>query len=130
MSALPTTRLASAARRGWTPFSTLGLALTFLMVGAALLLAVLATAVRFRRGAGIEREQIKWFVAANTATVILLLWVTVDPALDITWFDAVALASLALPPIAVGIAILRYRLYEIDRLIARTVSWALVTGTS
>ena len=111
------------------PVSTLGLALTFLMVGAALLLAVLATAVRFRRGAGIEREQIKWFVAANTATVILLLVVTVDPALDITWFDAVAIASLALPPIAVGIAILRYRLYDIDRLIARTVSWALVTGT-
>ena len=112
------------------PVSTLGLALTFLMVGAALLLAVLATAVRFRRGTGIEREQIKWFVAANTATVILLLVVTVDPALDITWFDAIALSSLALPPIAVGIAILRYRLYEIDRIICRTVSWAVVTGVA
>ena len=49
--------------------------------------------------------------------------------MDITWFDAVAIASLALPPIAVGIAVLRYHLYDIDRLIARTVSWALVTGT-
>ncbi len=111
------------------PVSMLGLSLTFLMVGAALLLAVLATVVRFRRGTGIQREQIKWFVAANAATVTLLLVIMIDPALDITWFDAVGIASLALPPIAVGIAILRYRLYDIDRLIARTVSWALVTGT-
>ena len=110
------------------PVSTLGRALSFLMVAAALLLAILATVVRFRRGAGVEREQIKWFVAANAATVILLLVVIADPALDITWFDAVAISSLALPPIAVGIAILRYRLFEIDRLIARTVSWAVVTG--
>ena len=72
------------------PVSTLGLALTSLMVGAALFLAVVATAVRFRRGGGIEREQIKWFVAANAATVMLLLVVLVDPALDMTWFDAVA----------------------------------------
>ena len=105
-----------------------GLALTFLMVGAAMLLAVMATAVRFRRGAGIEREQIKWFVAANTATVILLLVVTVDPALDITWFDAVASPASRCPRLR-SIAILRYRLYDIDRLIARTVSWALVTGS-
>ena len=111
------------------PVSTIGLGLTFLMLAAALFLAVAATVVRFRRGGRGDREQIKWFVAANAVTVALLLVITVDPALDVTWFDAIGIASIALPPIAVGIAILRYRLYDIDRLIARTVSWALVTGT-
>lgn len=110
------------------PVSTLGWALSSLTVAAALFLAVVATVVRFRRGGSVEREQIKWFVVANAATVTLLLVVMADPALDVTWFDAVAIASLSLPPLAVGLAILRYRLFEIDRLIARTVSWTVVTG--
>ena len=110
------------------PVSAIGFALSLLMVAAALLLAVVATVVRFRRGGRVEREQIKWFVAANAVTVALLLVVMADPALDVTWFDAVAIASLSLPPLAVGVAIMRYRLFEIDRLIARTVSWGIVTG--
>ena len=47
---------------------------------------------------------------------------------DPTILDLLAVACFLLPPIAVGVAILRYRLFEIDRLIARTVSWAVVTG--
>ena len=97
------------------PVATIGTTLAFLTLAAALLFAVVATVVRFRRGGRVEREQIKWFVAANTATVALLLVILVDPALDVTWIAAVGIASLALPPIAVGIAILRYRLYDIDR---------------
>ena len=110
------------------PVSTVGWGLSSLLVAVALFLAVVATVVRFRRGGRVEREQIKWFVIANAATVTLLLVVLADPALDVTWFDAIAIGSLALPPLAVGIAIMRYRLFEIDRLIARTVSWAVVTG--
>jgi hypothetical protein len=45
-----------------------------------------------------------------------------------TIFDVLAVASLSLPAIAVGVAILRYHLFEIDRIISRTLSWAVVTG--
>jgi hypothetical protein len=45
-----------------------------------------------------------------------------------TIFDVLAVASLSLPALAVGVAILRYHLFEIDRIISRTLSWALLTG--
>jgi DNA integrity scanning protein DisA with diadenylate cyclase activity len=51
-----------------------------------------------------------------------------DRATSPTIFDVLGPFSLSLPPIAVGVAILRYRLYEIDRIISRTISYALVTG--
>ena len=102
----------------------------------AFLLAVAAVIVRFRRSKGIERAQLKWFVAAIFAVATFLTLGFADGGLDVglaagtspTFFDVLAVASLSLPPIAVGVAILRYRLFEIDRIISRTLSWALVTG--
>jgi hypothetical protein len=93
----------------------------------ALLLAIAAVIVRFRRSRGVERAQLKWFVAATVATGTFLLLSDADGSTQ-TIFDLIAPWSLSLPPIAVGIAILRYRLYGIDRLISRTVSWAIVTA--
>ena len=110
------------------PVSTVGATLAALTIPAALCLAVAAVIVRYRRASPIEREQLKWFLAANAATLILIMAATADAGADTTWIDVAGVASLSLPPIAVGIAIMRYRLYEIDRLISRTVSWAVVTG--
>jgi hypothetical protein len=110
------------------PVSTIGGTLSALTLPAALLLAVAAVAVRFRRAGHVEREQLKWFLAANAVVVTLLLLITSDPAPDTTWLDVLGMASLSLPPIAVGIAIMRYRLFEIDRIISRTIGWAVVTG--
>jgi hypothetical protein len=95
----------------------------------ALLLAVAAVLARIRRSVGVERAQLKWFVAANIAvgafwTLSLAGVARPNP----TIFDVLAAGSLSLPPIAVGVAILRYRLFEIDRIISRTLSWAAVTG--
>jgi len=115
---------------------TIGLALTFASLPVALLLAVAAVILRLRRSEGIERAQLKWFVAAVFAVGTFLTLGFTDGGLDVglaagtspTIFDALAVLSLSLPAIAVGVAILRYRLFEIDRIISRTVSWALVTG--
>jgi hypothetical protein len=121
---------------GSEAFWTVGLTLFYASLPVALLLAVAAVIVRFRRSDGIERAQLKWFVAAMFAVGTLVMLGFADGGLDIglaagtnpTIFDVLAVASLSLPAIAVGVAILRYRLFEIDRIISRTLSWAVLTG--
>jgi hypothetical protein len=101
-------------------------------VGTALSLIVAvagaaALVVRFRRSTGTERQQIKWF--ANAAVVeVAVIFVTSGVRLPPP-FDALA-AVIAAPliPISVGVAILRFRLYDIDRIISRTVSYGAVTA--
>jgi hypothetical protein len=108
--------------------SRLATSLLAIAVPCSLLLALAGVAVRFRRSRGVERQQLKWFVAAFVAVVVFVLLAIADGATEPTLFDLLFVWSLALPPIAVGIAVLRYRLYEIDRIISRTLGWALVTG--
>jgi hypothetical protein len=85
---------------------------------------------RFRGATGDLRQQLKWFVAASVllaATVVagpLGLWTPWNGNL---WLVVWAL-GLSLLVAATGIAILRYRLYEIDRLISRTLAYTIVTG--
>jgi hypothetical protein len=120
--------------RGFTgsePIWLLGETLAAAALPVTVLLGFAAVIVRFRRSDAVERAQLKWFVAANVAVGALMVLSFADDALKApapTIFDLLAASSLSLPPIAIGIAILRYRLFEIDRLIARTVSWGVVTG--
>jgi MFS family permease len=120
--------------RGFTgsePLWSFGITLSAATLPFTLLMGFAAVMVRFRRSGTVERAQLKWFVAANIAVGALLMLSFADDALKApspTIVDILAAASLSLPPIAIGIAILRYRLFEIDRLIARTVSWGVVTG--
>ena len=85
--------------------------------------AIAALVVRFRRSRGIERQQLKWFTyAAALAPLSFLAYEVARPI----WPVLLAL-TLPLVPISVGIAILRYRLYEIDRIINRTLVYGLLT---
>lgn len=85
--------------------------------------------LRLRRSVGVERQQMKWFLAvasvAAMAIVVSIITVT-GPVSDTAWI--VALLAIGCLPLAVGIAILRYRLYEIDRLVSRTISYAVITA--
>jgi hypothetical protein len=86
--------------------------------------AIAALVVRFRRSRGIERQQLKWFsYAAALAPLPFLVYEVVPSA-----FELLLALILPLVPISVGIAILRYRLYEIDRIINRTLVYGLLTA--
>ena len=76
--------------------------------------------VRFRRSQGVERQQLKWFTYAGA--LVLLAPLTNSLLGNISYVLVIAL------PVAVGIAILRYRLYDIDRLINRTLVYGLLTA--
>ena len=91
-------------------------------------LAALASFVlRFRRAHDVERQQLKWFgfAAALTIGCLLVSIGTTGPFSDAAWI-ATMLALGALPA-AITLAMLRYRLWEIDRIVSRTIAYTLVT---
>jgi hypothetical protein len=94
----------------------------------ALVAAAASLVVRFRRARGIERQQLRWVALATV--VLALLAVAVVVALALGRFDLAALAGslcVVILPAAVGAAVLRYRLYELDRIVSRTVAYGLLT---
>ena len=94
--------------------------------------AVAAVWVRFRRGDPVQRQQVKWLLAvAGVATIAFpsaLAFGSSESFVSLAFWLVAFLAYLALP-VAIGIAVLRYRLYEIDRIISRTIGYAVVTVT-
>jgi hypothetical protein len=106
------------------------------MAGGALAIASLI--VRYRRAAPIERQQLKWFAAVaivtgvgGAANILTSSPESAAPTGALATVNAVSgfviYAGLALLPVAIAIAVLRYRLYEIDRLISRTIRWVILT---
>jgi hypothetical protein len=97
----------------------------FLLMAAALVVAVAAMVVRFARSSGEERLQLKWFAAAA-----VLVLVTASVSVPANSAVASALSSMALLSLfaAIAVAVLKYRLYNIDRIISRTLAYAIVTG--
>jgi hypothetical protein len=105
----------------------LGFVPYLLMLGCGLA-CLAALLLRFRRTRGIERQQLKWLLFACAVTIAI--FVVVQPNTSSTWELGLL---LALPfflsvPVAAGVAILRYRLYEIDRIINRTLVYGLLTA--
>jgi signal transduction histidine kinase len=125
--ALTTVGLLVNASRLWAdPFGATGtpgippplLAVLIILVPSALVVSVAAVVVRFVRSRGEERLQLKWFAAAS-----LLVAVTFIPSFLTNWVVAAVLSSLAFLClwVAIGIAVLKYRLYEIDIVISKAV---------
>jgi hypothetical protein len=80
--------------------------------------------VRFRRARGKQRQQLKWLAYAVAVLVVTI-------AISETAFPAaavVALAAVAFIPVAIGLAILRHQLFDIDRIINRTLVYGLLTA--
>jgi hypothetical protein len=92
------------------------------------LVAMSSLVVRFRGAGPVERRQLTWFMYVAILNGVLLLVDSVGPGLPDRAGTAVSAAGFALLPIAVGAAMLRYRLFEIDRIVSRTVSYGLLTA--
>jgi hypothetical protein len=120
-----------------SPWAVRGAAARYLLLGARVwvlvmfvfgLAAVWALLLRYRRAGPVERQQLTWFLdAALLAVPVLVL-----NALGLMPWRPLAVvlqgASLALFPAAVAVAVLRYRLYDLDRIMSRTVTYGLLTG--
>lgn len=91
---------------------------------AAVAGAISAVVIRFRRGDRRSRQQLKWFVGALVGSVAMI--VVADWLRDLQ--AVIVPAGLALPPVAITIAILRHQLFDIDRVLSRTIVYATVTG--
>ena len=133
--ALSTAAVMAGAAREWAhPSASFGQlvsppVLAAMVIGflAALVVSGSAIVVRFARSTGEERLQLKWFAAAAVlvvATFIALILTNSNSAV------AAILNNLALLclNVAIAIAVLKYRLYEIDRIISRTLAYTIVTG--
>ncbi|MDQ3591237.1 MAG: hypothetical protein M3392_13510 [Actinomycetota bacterium] len=97
----------------------------FLLLPLCFVLSALSMVVRFRRSAGEERQQLKWFAAAAVLLGACFPFVFVVPSRLVQ--DLVTLLFAGLP-MAIGVAILRYRLYDIDLLINRALVYGPLTA--
>jgi hypothetical protein len=99
-------------------------AVGFTLLAVSLVASLVAMVVRLRRAGSPTREQIKWFLYAGVMSLLAFL---VESLSGVPVQTGAAVAGFAIP-VAVAIAVLRYHLYDIDRLIRRTLVYGLLSG--
>lgn len=94
----------------------------------SLLAAGVCVVLRFRASRGVQRQQMRW-VAAGAAVPVAALTLGIPGALQLLpgTISNVVLGNIVYPAIAIAVAVLRYRLWDLDRLISRTVTYAVIT---
>jgi hypothetical protein len=90
---------------------------------ASLVLAVLEVASRYGRADPVVRAQIRWVAAAGAVPMVIVPFIFVAEWMWSLWY-----VSTMLLPLAIGVALLRYRLFDIDRIVGRTIAYAIVTA--
>ncbi|HTX28885.1 MAG TPA: hypothetical protein VME19_17925 [Streptosporangiaceae bacterium] len=107
----------------------------FAAVGVFLAAALVLLAVRYRAGSQLLRQQVKWLGLIGVVFVIAIVLIVIGTAaghsgdwLVTTAYNVGEITGLLGVPVAMTIAILKYRLYDMDRLISRTLAYAVVTG--
>lgn len=112
---------------GIDPFFALLDAVGPIVFGIGLVGAIAGARSRYRHGTEIERRQLRWFGASLVVVGILVstVFVPVPRLADNGWIFG--LFGLSLVPVAIGVAVLRYRLYDIDRIISRGIAWLILS---
>jgi len=85
----------------------------------------------WRRSSGERRQQLKWLASGAATSLLSVVLATSGaglPGMFLQWVSGLAWFGIAALPLSIGVAILKYRLYEIDRIISRTLAYAIVTG--
>jgi hypothetical protein len=110
------------------PAGLLVAAVAAVIVLATLVAAAGSLVLRFRRAKGVERQQLRWLAVGAALAALALLAAVAAGAME---NEGVVLGAVgtcvALLPLATGAAILRYRLYDLDRIISRTLAYGLLT---
>jgi hypothetical protein len=120
--------------RGWTVLNPSGPSGNIIwgLGGICLVAAAVSVFVRYRRSTGEERLQLKWFAYAAVVSLALLVGLLptsiVTRTGQVAWDLAVVTGIGLALPVAIGIAVLKYRLYAINKIISRTLAYAIVTG--
>ena len=124
----------TALSNGWYPGSHTAVVIA---IPAALLVSATAVVVRFAGSSGAERLQLKWFMAAAVLVVAAIIPLSLAPQVGlspaatnaaVSTLKVVFCLTLVCLYAAIAVAILKYRLYDIDRVISRTLAYAIVTG--
>lgn len=135
------------ARQGWAPHSALQALSGFFadfaepmpwaLFGVPLLAGAIGSAAslvhRLRRGGVVERQQVKWVVLAMSVVGVVAVVGFLGPLdrfLRTPIGSLAVFATYVLIPLAIVVAILRYRLFDIDRLVSRTIGYSIVAGMS
>jgi hypothetical protein len=100
----------------------------FVVAGLSIPLGAWSLVVRFRRAAAVERQQLRWLLVAAVPVAVAVAALAVQALtgnqVELGWLVGLCLAVL---PLGIGAAILRYRLYDLDRILSRTLTWGLLT---
>jgi hypothetical protein len=116
----------------WSDGFLVAITAGYILWNLVAVVALLSIVIRLRRSEGVERQQLKWVAFAVSAMGVLALTIEVflanfseDVYLRVTWLVAL---SILLIPIAMAMAMLRYRLYDVDRVVSRSVAYSLVAA--
>jgi hypothetical protein len=115
---------------GWPGWEVIRVA-AYPVVVSGLAIVVGTYVVRFRRARGLERQQLKWLASAFAlvlASVVFAFAILFLVSTEGTWMWTPAILTYPLIPASIWAAIMRYRLYDIDRIVSRVIGWAVSSG--
>ena len=116
---------------GWAAWWGTVQGLFFPLLGACWLASLAGQVLSYRHSSGERREQLKWLIGGSAIAVtggLLTVPFSNSPDRALRIVGSVALVAVLALPLSMGVAILKYRLYDIDRILSRTVAYAIITG--